>query len=52
MWSALGADRAALGSAQHSGQATQHPWELIPQRGPQELALGRVQKTGGLSLSA
>lgn len=51
MWSARGADRAALVSAHHSGHATLHSWELFPQWGPQELALGRVQKTRGLSLS-
>ena len=44
MWSAWGADRAALGSAQHSGHATLHPWELFPQWGPQELALSQSSK--------
>lgn len=34
-----GADGAALGSAQHSGHATLHPWQLFPQWGPQEMAL-------------
>lgn len=40
MCSAWAADRAALGSAQHSGQTTLHLWEFFSQWGPQEMALG------------